>query len=383
MEEGVRRYFDIVAEEAARPQFQELVREVLRLPDGHQLAAAGPDRSSPAAAALVDRYLAHPARRALDDYFRERLDLRLEQARRDPKAPRFGSIFALDAQGTHLAAAYADRDQTKAVGRYYAWRSYFHGGPQDLPRDTPRERITPIASPHFSAVFRSTTTRGWRVGVSVPLHERGGQPTFLGVLVFSVDVGDFDFLATGGEDRPVGDRFAVLVDARGGQGQGRILSHPYFADSRSVDPAELSGAARPLIEVGLLERMTQDWRLAYRDPLGRAPGGAAYGGTWIAAAQQLHVPASAPEPAGAPGLMVLVQERADGATGPVERLGRRLVTDGVLALVAIAATVGVLWFLALGGRWRRARVAADPAPASPGPRALRDRSTLSEASEHG
>src|SRR4029079_1621234 len=178
-----------------------LLGEVVGLPEGAQLAAAGPNRTSPEAAALVERYLANPARLALDTYFRERLDLRLEQARRDPKAPRFGSVFALDARGTHLAAAYADRDQSKAVGRYYAWRSYFQGG-QDLPRDTPLDHITPIASPHFSAVFRSTTTRGWRGGVSVPLYEpRGGQQAFLGVLVFSVDVGDFDFLATGGEER--------------------------------------------------------------------------------------------------------------------------------------------------------------------------------------
>jgi hypothetical protein len=383
LEGEVRRYFDVVAEEAARPRFRELLHEVLQLPEGKALAAMGSNRSSPAAAALVERYRAHPTRRALDTYFRERLDLRLEQARRDPKAPRFGSIFALDAQGTHLAAAYADRDQTRAVGRYYAWRSYFHGGPQDLPGDTPRDRITPIGEPHLSAVFRSTTTRGWRVGATIPLYETPG-PVFLGVLVLSVDVGDFDFLANAGTDeQPAGDRFAVLVDARAGQGSGRILYHPYFADGRSADPAD-PARAHPLIDARLLERMTHDWRLAYRDPLGLAPGGAAYGGTWIAAAQQIVLPSGkTPEPAGAPGLMVLVQERADGATGPVEHMGRRLVTDGLLAVLAIAVTVAGLWFFALGGRWRRARADADPAPASPGPRALRDRSTLSEASEHG
>jgi len=151
-----------------------------------------------------------------------------------------------------------------------------------------------------------------------------------------------------------------------------------------VNPAEV---APPHVDGQLLERMTWDWQLAYRDPLGLTAGGAAYRGTWIAAAQQLHLPAStaaASDPQASPGLMVLVQERADAATGPVERLGRRLVTDGLLALVAIAATVGGLWFLALRGRSRRARGEVSPALPSTGPRPLRDRSTLSEASTgHG
>jgi hypothetical protein len=291
-------------------------------------------------------------------------------------------MFALDAQGTHLGAAYSDAElQTKSVGRYYAWRSYFHGGPQDLPRDTPRARITPVGQPHLSAAFRSTTTRGWRVGVSMPLHD---GDAFAGVLVFSVDVGEFDFLAAGAEEQPVGDRFAVLVDGRAGQGSGRILFHPYFADGRAVNPLDTDAVEPPHIDIDLLERMTWDWQLAYRDPLGLRADGSAYRGTWIAAAQQLHVPAgtgaAAPELRGSPGLMVLVQERADAATGPVERLGRRLVTDGVLALVAIGATVGGLWFLALRGRSRRAGGQVSAATPSPGPRPLRDRSTLSEAS---
>jgi eukaryotic-like serine/threonine-protein kinase len=383
LEGEVRRYFDIVAEEAARPEFRSLFGAVVRLPEGQRLAAAGPDRD----AALIEAYLAHPARRALDAHFRERLDLRLAEARRDPKAPRFGSLFALDVRGTHVGAAYSDADlQTKSVGRYFAWRSYFHGGPKDLPRDTPRDQITPIGQAHLSAAFRSTTTRGWRVGVAIPLRD-GPTESFGGVLVFTVDVGQFDFLMPGAQEQPMGDRFAVLVDARGGQGNGRILFHPYFGDGRAVSPTDPTNATPPLIDVELLKRMTWDWQLAYRDPLGLVPAGTAYRGSWIAAAQQLQLPGEAPaaaDPGGSPGLVVVVQERADAATGPVERLGRRLVTDGVLALVTIGLTVAGLWFFALRGRARRDRTETSPAPASSGPRPLRDRSTLSEASaDHG
>ncbi len=227
------RYFEVVAEEAAMPAFLTAFRTVTAMPEAHQLAALGPERGGSEASARIERFLAEPSRLALDAHFRARLDGFLAEARGDPRTPRFVSMFALDAEGTHLGAAYADPDvRTKSVGRYFAWRSYFHGGPQDLPRDTPRARITPAVRPHLSAPFRSTTTDAWRVGVTAPLFDsQDDQAVFAGVLVLSVDFGRFDFLA---EPQAGRDRFAVLVDVRQGEAAGRIVLHPYFADP--VDP---------------------------------------------------------------------------------------------------------------------------------------------------
>jgi hypothetical protein len=373
----VRRYLDIVSEEAALPGFQAALSTVLAMPERERLGDAGPDRQSPQAAALVEGFIAHPSRRALDAYFRARLDVWIAEARRDLRAPRFVSIFALDAHGTHLGAAYSDPEiQTRSVGRYYAWRSYFHGGPADLPRATPRERVSPITRPHLSAPYRSTTTKAWRVGVATPLFEReGGRSVFVGVLVFSVDLGDFDLLAVDGQ--PARDRFAALVDLREGEGRGRIVLHPYFADVAADNP-DRPDRARPFVDQALLRRMTDDWRLAYRDPFGDEPGGAAYQGLWIAAAQPLHLPS--PE-----GLIVLVQERSDAATGPVEALGSKLLREALLALSVIALAMGTLWLLALRARATRAeRAQAHDPTATAGPRPLRDRSTLSETDgDHG
>jgi hypothetical protein len=160
--------------------------------------------------------------------------------------------------------------------------------------------------------------------------------------------------------------------------------HPYFADLGPVDPNDpRRRGAHPFVDRAMLERMTRDWRVAYQDPLGQAPGGAAYQGAWIAAAQPFRLPGS-----GAGGLpeqmMVVVQERSAAATGPVEQLGRHLVGEGLLAVLAIALTVAALWFIVLRGRAGRDR----PAPSEPAlavdPRPLRDRSTLSESGpEHG
>ena len=305
------------------------------------------------------------------------------------------SIFALDADGTHLGAAYGDPQvRTRSVGRYYGWRSYFHGGPQDLPRDTPRDRIQPIRGAHLSAPFRSTTTRDWRIGVSIPVFQPASgaaseTPVFAGVLVFSVDIGHFDFLATSAvQDRPSHERFAVLVDARADGVGGRIVFHPYFTEVAPADPNEPGrSAARLLIGRDLLGRMTRDWSVVYRDPLGHAPGGGAYQGPWIAAAQPLQLPGktgTAGQAMGPDGLVVLVQERSDAATGPVVQMGRELVADGVLALLAIAAMVAIVWFLALHTRPGRPDRQL-PAPLLSGaPRPLRERSTLSESGpEHG
>ena len=383
LEAEVRRYFDLVSEEAARPELQTFLRRVTVMPELSRLAQAGPDRSAPQSVALVEEFVNAPERRALDAYFRQRLDLHLAQGREDPRAPRFVSMFAVGAEGTHLGAAYEPELPSRSVGRYYAWRSYFHGGPQDLPRHTPRERITAISEPHLSAPFRSTTTRGWRVGVSIPLMgEQRGQKVVLAVLVFSVDIGNFELLVAG--DQPPaqpGDRFAVLVDMRGGQQAGRITLHPFLADVAPEDPNEPRGAGRPFIDADSLTRMTGDWRLDYQDPLGNAPGGAAYQGVWIAAAQPVSLPGTLQGASRPEGLVVLVQERAAAAIGPVERLGRRLVVEGLLALLAVGLTVSALWFFALSGRWRadRPEQRGTAAPARDKPRPLRDRSTLSES----
>ena len=392
LEAEIRRYFDVVTEEAAAPGFRAALREVLALPDLGPLAALGPDRTGPEATALVERFLAQPARRALDAYLRTRLERHLGDSRRDPTAPRFVSMFALDADGTHLAAAYGEPQvRTKSVGRYFAWRSYFQRGPQDLPRDTLRAAVTPIDEVHLSAPFRSTTTSAWRVGVSIPLHETiDGRARLAGVLVLSVDLGNFDYLAVAGQppqDR-LADRFAVLVDARPGSADGaaggRITLHPYFAYFAAL----AEGAPLPaLVDGERLARMTWDWRLDYHDPLAAGPGGAAYQGAWIAAAQPLRLPELAGPPGaradaragGMQGLVVLVQERAAAATGPVRQLGRRLVSEGLLAIAAILFTVATLWFFALrtrSGRTPRAEGRVTRGPAAPRP--LRERSTLSE-----
>jgi hypothetical protein len=376
LESEVRRYFDIVAEEARQPAFVEAFHAVLRLPELERLTADDPGLRGTRDAGRIEDFMKSGPRQRLDRQLQERLDWFLARARVDRAAPRFAGVFVVDAGGTVVSAVYdSPTIVTKSVGRYYAWRTYFHGGPVDLPRDTPRARIQPLGRPHLSAPFESSTTNTWRLGVSVPLLDEAGA--FAGLLVYSVDAGDFEFLRVA--ERPVKDRFAVLVHASGGQDTGQILLHPALAQATSGDPQE-GRREGPLPRVGreLLERMTHDWSLAYEDPLGDTPAGLAYRGTWIAAAHPLNLHPS-------DGLMVVVQERSDAVTRPVEELGRHLFVEGLLALLAIGATVSVLWLVALGRREARAD-AHDERPragAAHPPRALRDRSTISDTAGPG
>jgi hypothetical protein len=219
--------------------------------------------------------------------------------------------------------------------------------------------------------------------VSTPLYlDRLGQRVFAGVLVLSVDIDNFDFLAA--SNQPAHDRFAVLVDARDAGRGARITLHPYFSEVGPIDPNDSTGPEiNALIDRDLLRGLTLDWRQAYHDPLGQAPGGTAYKGLWIAAAQPIRLLGDSVDPTaperGPGGLVVLVQERSGAATAPVEQLGSRLVLEGVLALLAIGLTVAALWYFALRGRWPRPDRADEHVPlTATGPRPLRDRSTLSE-----
>ena len=53
-------------------------------------------------------------------------------ARRDPKAPKFASLFVNDKHGTQLASAFDDQSISLSIGRNWAHRTYFHGGPDEL-----------------------------------------------------------------------------------------------------------------------------------------------------------------------------------------------------------------------------------------------------------
>ena len=90
-----------------------------------------------------------------------------------------------DAKGVQVARA----PLADTIGREFAWRNYFHGGPHDL---EPGAAATPITEVHRSTVYRSDSTGKLKVAFSAPIWSdaRGAENRrVLGVLLMSFDVG--------------------------------------------------------------------------------------------------------------------------------------------------------------------------------------------------
>jgi len=269
----------------------------------------------------------------LDAYLKRRLD-------RHKAHPRLASIFVLDTEGTQIAAAFADAELSRSIGRNLAFRTYFHGGATDLDHLVRvSDNLKPISRPHLSAVFQSTTTGMWKVAVSTPIiDDSKDREETIGLFVITVNLGDFEFLQAVQHDPH--HRFAALVDGRPGKFQGLILQHPLFD--------ELAKAGRPLPDSFRERRVPIDAKgelniKRFRDPLADEELGREYEGQWIASAVPVHL-VGEEKPS---GLVVLVQESYLEVTGPVRQLGARLVREGVLAIAVAILVTALLWYAVL------------------------------------
>ena len=375
LENEIEKYFDIVERESDELNMVEAFRQTSELDYLEELGHA--NIKAERRKELRSRLINEEVRIQLRDYLIDRLNYYRREHNRNPKQPKFASIFIVDRNGTLIAVAYEDGGKhTKSTGQNYAFRTYFHGATTDIKDRTrrpclPGEKagshdIHPIEHSHFSTAFQSTTTKIWKVGVSTPL---GTQSEFGGVMVFTVEAGDFEFVGESSDsDEKIGkrsrnkpNRFSVLIDKEGaGKAGGALLQHPLLASHQPVDglPSE---AATQSIDVSLypidrevlavLESIdSEDLSFQYSDPLAEAPDGDSYQGAWIAAIHPVEIPHSGGSNADAAtstnqsNLIVLVQEREDQAIAPVVALGDSLEVHGLRALMAVGLTAFVLFY---------------------------------------
>jgi serine/threonine protein kinase/class 3 adenylate cyclase len=144
------------------------------------------------------------------------------------------SWFINDVRGVQVARS--PRSE-RSGGESFAHRDYFHGRGADLPADT--KDLKPIASPHLSAVYRSTSTGHLKVAFSVPIEngKKGQAREIVGVLAMSVDLGAFNVLE---RELPTGHE-VVLIDLReatidGETRRGLILHHQSAKPYREGQP---------------------------------------------------------------------------------------------------------------------------------------------------
>jgi hypothetical protein len=349
IEGEIERYFLVIRDEADSLEFYDKFEVVAESKIVQQLNAqlTSPDMPLEALRQLRTTFLTDTQRCDLNAYLESRLAYHIGRLRRDPTVPKFASVFALDAQGRMLAAAYDDEvKETSSVGWNYAFRTYFHGRASDVPNYTqerPPGGVPPLQKTHLSAAFLSTSTGKWKVAVSTPVYEPGdvtGQ--VLGVLAFTVNLGDFAYFRSNAN----ADRFAVLIDAREGSNKGVILQHPHFDRLRREGTAlgDPQAAAKFRLTDEQLRAVRGDKRHRYSDPMGRSDGGELYAGDWIAAVERVRLPDASDHPQ---EMVVLVQQKAVDAIAPVKRLAQRLKREGLWALLGILGVVLVLWYIVM------------------------------------
>ncbi|MCS7237176.1 MAG: protein kinase [Thermoguttaceae bacterium] len=301
---------------------------------------------------LRQKFRHHPARKALQAEFEALIPDRFHPFK-SPSPGEVASWFFCDWRGFSVVRV----PESETVGHNYAWRSFFHGGPADLPRGTRPPTGEHLRRTQLSAVFQSEAHDQWIVAVATPVFEDPRkQQGFLGVVALTVRVGRFVEVESG-QARFSAFQMAVLVDERPGDHQGVIVQHPLFQKLENLAEIDFGRYRLPL---ELLPN-TIEKGIGFRDPLGELAertGHPLPAKWWLAQAAPVQVRG---EPV---GWWVVVQEAYDNFEGTIgwtlSQLQRGLIVYAGAALAAVLLIFGgvwllVLWLLRGNGAWSRRR----------------------------
>lgn len=350
----IGKYFNIVGFEASQPELRDVLFPTLQSQPLQTLI--DPQATDAELIAARNDFLQDPVRSKLSQYLEDRLHIYRQSVKQDHHAPKFASVFVTDRFGTQLAAAFDEEVVSQSVATNVAHRSYFTGLPEDLPRfkRVPEDttRLKHLQQTRLSAVFQSSSTKKWKVAVATPLYRGEGSEEFAGVLVFTINLGDFAVFREEGEVQR--NSFAVLIDGRGEE--GTILQHPLLDEvARKVKDhqIQLDDKTRDQLYANRVAKRVLDpaTNELYHDPLGDHVLGREYDRRWIAAVSPVRaptVPGTHFDAAAADtGLDVLVQTDYQSVVAPVHELSERLLRN-LLWMVAVMVLAGIaVWALAL------------------------------------
>jgi serine/threonine protein kinase len=360
VKDELRNYFDIVEQESVQGELPDLITTILTTSGLQNIHA---DRQpwatlTPSQKAFKD----DPQRLQLDQFLEARIQYYQQKLQLDEANAKIASLFIVGPQGDMLGIAFSPDEirGQQSVGRYYGYRNYFHGGPQDLAQDIESRAIATISTTHLSRAFQSTTTKKWKIAITTPIYmptkqsDQAGQVDpadppnqgeLIGIMAVTLNLGDFSYL----RNKTIENQFAVFIDGRmgsetgRGQRRGTILQHPAMdeLDSTPDKPFQISAEQ--------LEGLLQGQESLYTDPIGDATGLEKYRGKWIAVLEPVLLPDETPSAtSGAQSnLMILVQESYSQATLPIRELGRKLILEGIFAAAVILIVVSALWFFVI------------------------------------
>lgn len=331
----LERYFRAVERVAEDPEFQKLIVETIEHPE---LAPLMKKLSDPSAMQAMqsdrERFIKHEAR--------EKLQKRVETLMSDKHKPHAASWFATSADGLQIASVFEGDINSSSLGQNFAWRTYFHGGRDDMPKELRPPEVAHIQDTSLSALYQSSATNDWKVAVSTPIMHEG---KFLGIVGMSIELGNIIHFQ-GSSDHA---QFAVLVDQRPGRFQGAILQHPLLETLRKR-PERLPDRFSQYRVTFTDEFLEPHYR--YGDPLGRDDEGDEYAHDWIVAIAPVKWPGAtgetpAPGQSSDTGLYVMIQEDFEAAAEPAHQLARRLGREALWALGIVAVVIFALWFFVI------------------------------------
>lgn len=405
LESEVNLWFRQLEAQAASPQLLSRLEQLIdqHTDDLDQLAAthaSAPDRD-----AAVERFRTSPVaitlQELLEKQLAELLATELPSSTTESlsggselRGTRFDSLLVLDQRGNMLAAAFdaqslQEPDFRHPVGENFSFRSYFTGLPTETERpaaSAPPLISGPLNAPHVSVPFRSQSTGRWKIAVSAPILNRrveavpsdpnrprpaaapeqasaaADEPTVIGVVALTINLGDVDLLAEPSRGDETPSRFAVVIDGHAaGQRQGTILQHPHLADVdrlvrhyRQQDRQRADQIARATFQIppGRLQQLTLQTVFDYEDPVqaGGLPGSQRFDGRWLATMEPVGGRGIPGQGRGIPDrteLFVMVQERVDTISRPVGELAQRLIRQVMVAGGLMLLVVGGLWLSVL------------------------------------
>jgi hypothetical protein len=323
------RRFQLVEQVAGDDRFMVALQEAYQDPEFRDIVVklGDPQTAEEEKDALRDKFRELGSRRKMQKVFRSLIP----SAVRPRSDEEVRSWFFCDAQGVSLIRV----PEGSTLGRDFAWRSYFHGGPRDNPESWRPEPDKHIKETIISAVFRSEATAKWVVAVSTPIFDDSQEGKFLGVMAITAEVGNLI-------EEPDDERqFAVLADRREGDNPGVILQHPLF--KKMID------------KTGQLDERFKNYRVSaadlpdtperernYVDPIANDEAGGAYRRDWLARMEPVKVRDADT------GWVVIVQKAYDEAIGTtLSDLRQGLIRYGIAALVMITLVMVFLWGLTL------------------------------------
>jgi hypothetical protein len=331
----LQRRRDAVEQVAATKSFAQAVAATMEHPEIKKLAdsLSDPRRSEADLEPLREEFRRAAPRQALQRHFEAILPAWMPAPRTEGGEEEYevASWFFCDARGLSTVRA----PESKTIGKNYAWRSFFHGGPADEARDWRPPPGHHLKSTTLSAVFRSEASMSWIVAVASPVFDPSDSGKFLGVVALTVRAARFVKLE-GDEDQK-----AVLVDLRPGQHTGMILQHPLFDEFIQANqrlPEHLKDFRLAPNDLPITPEVMRN----YRDPLARTPEGRAFDRHWLACLEPIRL--SGREA----GWAVIVQESYDTTIGSaLADLRNGLIRSGAAAVGMIVVVLLGMWGLAL------------------------------------